>query len=69
MSKLLEHTTKEYQILSEYLNAINSVEIEDNVNLHRFNDEVKKDLSRILSMYFDYNGLKTKYYMQRKNGA
>ncbi len=63
---LLDHTDKEYQILSDYLDAIESVEIENDANLHRFNEEVKKDFRRLLSMHFEYNSLKTKYYMCRK---
>ncbi len=67
MSKLLESTEDEYRVIRNFIDSIQGVEIEGNPPLQRFAQEIKDDLIGIMSKHNDYNNLKKKYYMCRKN--
>ncbi len=67
MSKLLEHTNKEYKIIQEFINGISAVPDGDTTALKEFTEEIKADLIRVMETHYDYNSLKNKYYRCRES--
>ncbi len=67
MSKLTEHADKEYDIIRDYIKAINSVDSSSlDKTLKLFSEEIQSDLRRVLELHYDKNSLKKKYYHERK---
>ena len=66
MSKLIEHADAEYQIIREYLDAIEEAhKYQPKGPLRTFSEEIRNDLKRNLELHMDKNSLKKKYYRQR----
>ncbi len=67
MSLLTESTKREYEILREFMEALDTVKSKEKVPYEqRFIEEVRGDLINILRLHFDKNNLKQKYYYLRE---
>jgi hypothetical protein len=68
MSKLLKVTEDEYQIIRQFYDAVATV-VENTPNrnyLPRFAEEIRKDLDNIITLHYDKNNLKRKYYSTKE---
>jgi len=65
--KLIESTDVEYNILRAITDAINGAHIPKDKFEERFFNQVIGDIETVLSLFYDKNNLKRKYYMCRKS--
>jgi len=66
MGKVLDLANKEYDILQEVRQAIDGIDREERFE-KRYLDELKEDLQKIISLHYQKNDLKRKYYRLRQS--
>ncbi len=67
MGRLINNTKAEKDIIHSFTDAINSVKSGGTIPLNRFHEGILDDLTRVMESHYNYNDIKMKYYMCRRN--